>query len=154
MANKKRIKIKSKANYCKAAKKISRYRLKIILERIEMYMQNPSVETLHKLRISFRRLRYVFELFESCYEREVFLYVLTYLKRMQDIIGSSRDLDVIKTKIINICEENNLALPGDVLKYLNEDNTKFKLKISEELVKFKDDKIIQSLLKKSKGIVS
>lgn len=141
-----KIKIKKDSKFGKAAKKITAFRLNIIFERADKYIGDNDVENLHKLRISVRRLRYVFELFESCYPKKRFLYVLNYLKHLQDVIGSVRDIDVIKYEIKSISEQNNIPLPKELMEFLQKNKNEMSEKISKELVKFKNDKIIQSLL--------
>jgi CHAD domain-containing protein len=63
---------KSKA-FVSAAKIILNDRIDNFLETVIGYFENNTVENLHDVRISLRRIRYPMELFLVCFEKKLFL---------------------------------------------------------------------------------
>lgn len=69
-------------------------RIDSFLETVIRYFENNTVENLHDVRISIRRVRYSMELFIFCFDRKLFLRFYGRVEKLQDLSGSVRDLDV------------------------------------------------------------
>ncbi len=139
-------KLKKDITFYKAAKIITRNRLKHIFDLSDKYLEEPTVQNLHRLRIAVRRMRFSFELFVNCYSKKTFRYTLKGLKKLQDAIGIIRDIDVVMVKLKELFNSSSVEIPDEIILNLYKNKNEMKEKISQELVKFKGDKIIQSLL--------
>lgn len=76
------------------ASKFAEDRIKKIFER-DILSKNPKKlkdKGLHKLRISFKKVRYLIEYFECCIFKEKYLKNYKYLRKIQDILGKNQDL--------------------------------------------------------------
>src|SRR5512146_1458203 len=82
--------------YCKAANVVLKNRLSQVQGDIKEYFSSESVEGLHRIRISLRRLRYSMELFISCYDKKQFTTLYEMVTGLQDLSGKVRDFDVMK----------------------------------------------------------
>jgi hypothetical protein len=101
--------IKKKQIVLKAAKIILKSRLDHLIETINNYFEEQSVENLHQVRIALRRVRYNMELFISCFDRKLFLKLYNEVESLQDNSGFVRDLDVFKENITSLTTEGNVS---------------------------------------------
>lgn len=79
----------------------------------ETVLDNAPVETLHQLRIAFKRLRYLLEFLQETLGDEAGL-VITEVKAMQDHLGDLQDAEVagvILKDFLSEWEQHQLALP-------------------------------------------
>ena len=101
--------IKKKQSVIKAAKIILRARLNHLIDTINNYFEEQSVENLHQIRIALRRVRYNMELFICCFDRKLHLGLYKKIESLQDHSGFVRDLDVFKENIASLTTEGNVS---------------------------------------------
>jgi CHAD domain-containing protein len=123
---------------------ILKYRFNVIRKKVETYLNTPSVENLHNLRIAVRRLRYSMENFEMCYKKKEFNRMIEYLKHLQDLIGDGRDLDVFEVKIKQLTRENEIDIPEFLYKIIEDRKVESTHNIKLELMKLLKDKEIKN----------
>lgn len=87
--------LKKTKSFSRSAKIILNDRITGFFQTASKYFENNSVENLHDVRISLRRIRYSMELFLICFEKKLFLRFYNRIEKLQDISGSVRDLDVM-----------------------------------------------------------
>jgi len=142
-----------KTKFKDAAYLIVDTRLNHIIIEIKKYLNDDSIKNLHSLRISIRRLRYVFELFKDCYDEKPYKTLSSYLKNMQDLLGSIRDLDVMLSKINAFEKQINIILPRDYCIKINDEKSMLKDVVKKELISFFDDKKVKKFLINNQGII-
>ncbi|HEX2868036.1 MAG TPA: CHAD domain-containing protein [Ignavibacteriales bacterium] len=121
-----------KKKYKDAAKKAGRF------------LDDCSVENLHSLRISIRRLRYSLENYEVCFSRNSFQRNIDYLKNLQDLIGVGRDLDMIKEHIDSLALECQVAIEEVFYECIRDKKNKSLHEIKLELLKFLHNKDVRN----------
>ena len=99
--------IKKKQTVIKAAKIILKSRFDHLINTINIYFEEPSVENLHQVRIALRRVRYNMELFIACFDRKLLLKLYNKVESLQDHSGFVRDLDVFKENLNSLTEETD-----------------------------------------------
>jgi CHAD domain-containing protein len=87
-----------------AGKVILSKRFKALIKNIRAYFNDESVERLHEIRISLRRLRYTLEVFYCCFDSKIFFPFYKSIEHLQDLTGNVRDLDVFKENTLVIAE--------------------------------------------------
>ena len=97
-------KLQKKLSFKKSSQIVLENRLKSTVKSIKKYLSERSVENLHSMRISIRRMRYGMEIFIECFERKHFLSLYDSVVELQDQSGEVRDLDVL---LENICRFKN-----------------------------------------------
>lgn len=135
--------LKRRSDLCEGAKIIIRRRFRTVIKKVKSYLIDPSVENLHKLRVSIRRVRYSLENFGVCYSTNEFLMIIEYTKFLQDLIGEARDLDVLPEKINNLENEIKIHLPERLYAAIEDKKSECRLLIKEELYKFLSNKTIK-----------
>lgn len=95
-----------KQDLTSSAKIILRQRLESLLTSINSYFTEISMENLHQVRISLRRLRYPMELFLKCFNRKKYLSFYKIISSLQDSSGEVRDLDILKQNLNSYCKKN------------------------------------------------
>ncbi|MDQ7816092.1 MAG: CHAD domain-containing protein [Melioribacteraceae bacterium] len=133
------------SKYKTASNFVLNEKLKQIFKEIDKFFDDDSSENLHSLRIAFRRLRYVMEIFQECMNPELFKYIYKLSKKMQDLIGEGRDLDVMEIKVRQMEKEINKKIPDYFYKRISEDRRIVRQTIKTELINFIIDKDINSL---------
>lgn len=108
------------------------------------FLDDSSVENLHSLRISIRRLRYSLENFEVCFTRKSFKRHIGYLKSLQDLIGVGRDLDMIKEHLDTLAQECHVTIEEAFNECIKEKKNKSLHEIKLELLKFLHDKEVKN----------
>jgi CHAD domain-containing protein len=81
---------------------------------------NIDVETLHALRIEFKRLRYLVEFFEDVLGNSLNKFI-DDLKVIQDHLGRMNDIKTITYAVETICEDQNIAHPTHYLETLEKE---------------------------------
>ncbi len=69
-------------------------RYAIIVKKGSVINSKSSAKKYHKLRIEFKKLRYMMEFFSAMMESESYDYLFPKLKKIQDILGEFQDLQV------------------------------------------------------------
>jgi len=122
-------------------------RIDNFLETVIRYFENNTVENLHDVRISIRRVRYSMELFIACFEKKLFLRFYSKVEKLQDLSGSVRDLDVLLENVKSLAEKEKIKVSKNlkqrVLKEKGELEETFKI----ELMKFLHSKIFKDFTK-------
>lgn len=122
-------------------------RIDNFLESVIRYFENSTVENLHDVRISIRRVRYSMELFIACFDRKLFLRFYSSVEELQDLSGSVRDLDVLLENVKSLSEKEKIKVSKNlkqrVLKEKGELEETFKI----ELMKFLHSKIFKDFTK-------
>ena len=90
----------------------------VLLERsnnlkrlISKHLTSESVESLHNVRISLRRLRYNMELFYNLLDKKRFLKLYNMVENLQDKTGNVRDIYILKQNILLFEKEDNIIIP-------------------------------------------
>lgn len=138
--------LKKNQRFCAAGKHVLDKKLRDIFKLINKFFRDDSVEVLHDLRIAVRRFRYVLEIFYDCYEKKELKYVYDLAKKLQDLIGEGRDLDVMGEKVKGIAADINAKIPNYFFKKIETDRMEIRRKIKIELIKFMDDKYINRFI--------
>lgn len=134
-------------SFCKSGKIILSEKLKVVFSLIEVLLKDDGEENIHALRIALRRFRYVLEIFSICYDKKLFNIVNKKVKFLQDIIGECRDLDVLTPKVKHISEITKARIPKYFYKKIDEEKVKSRQIVKLELIKFIDDKYVNSFIK-------
>ena len=129
-----------------SAKIILSERMNYIMSRVDKYFKDDSTENLHEMRITFRKFRYVLEIFYDCLPPKMFKHVYNYCKEMQDMIGTARDLDVLEMKIKTTAAEINQNVPTYFYEKIEYEKKIARQNIKLELIKFIADKEINKLI--------
>lgn len=114
-----------------------------VRKKAERFFEESSVENLHSLRISIRRLRYSLENFEVCYNKKLFKKNIEYLKSLQDVIGLGRDLDMLREHLDGLADECSLRIPEDLNECIEKKKGKNLQEIKLELLKFLHNKDVR-----------
>ncbi len=86
--------LKYSKQLCKKADVILKNRIGFLIEKVNQYLTNKSVENLHELRIALRRVRYPMEVFFVCYNKKTFIKFYNKIQKLQDLSGTVRDIDI------------------------------------------------------------
>lgn len=92
-------KLSCKQDLTSSAQIILLQRLDSFLSSINLFFTEISMDNLHLVRISLRRLRYPMELFPNCFNRKKYLNFYKILSSLQDLSGEVRDLDILKQNL-------------------------------------------------------
>ena len=133
-----------KLAYCKAADIVLKNRLSQVQYDIKKYFISESVEGLHRIRISLRRLRYSMELFISCYDRKKFMILYRQVTSLQDLSGKVRDLDVMKENIDILINKEKVRISNKVLTKVDDFRNEFQAKLKIDLMKFIHSKAVKN----------
>lgn len=128
--------------YKSAAPIVLNEKLRQIYKEIDKFFIDDSTENLHSLRISFRRFRYVMEVFQECIEPKIFNEIYNQSKKLQDLIGEGRDLDVMEIKIGLLENRLKKKFHDYIYQNISEEKIKIRRFIKTELINFIVDKDI------------
>ncbi len=104
--------LKKTKSFITTAKTVLNDRIDTFLETVIRYFEDSSVENLHDVRISLRRVRYSMELFLICFEKKQFVRFYNKIEKLQDLSGSVRDLDVLLENVKSLLDQGKIkALP-------------------------------------------
>lgn len=95
-----------------AAEAVSQACLRDVLAGLEGFEPDGDVETVHQGRVALRRLRAALTLFKPVLEDETFPRVRAELKRMSDLLGAARDLDVLQAEVFDPAAKDPAVLGG------------------------------------------
>lgn len=139
-----------KLPYCKAANFVLKNRLNQVQVDIKEYFSKESVEGLHRIRISLRRLRYSMELFISCYDRKKFMILYDIVTDLQDLSGKVRDFDVMTENMGILLNKEKVKISKNVFSKVEDIRSEFYIKLKLDLMEFihsKGVKCFEELLK-------
>ncbi len=105
---------------------------------------NSSNSEFHRLRIEFKKLRYLIELFESFYSQFQYQSIVDKLKKIQDILGSFNDYDIQKKKLKSFIETLHLNKDqrdtlGLLIEHFEDEQEKLKRKFHKKFKNFCDN---------------
>jgi CHAD domain-containing protein len=122
-------------------------RIEDLLNSINLFFENDSVENLHSIRISLRRLRYNMEIFFESFDKKKYMQFYKKVESLQDISGSARDLDVLKMNIEKLITEEKIKLPGKFSKKIDNQKKSLLEKLKIDLMKFTHSRSLKDFLK-------
>jgi len=129
------------------AKTVLNDRIDTFLETVINYFEDSSVENLHDIRISLRRIRYSMELFLICFEKKLFLKFYNKIEKLQDLSGSVRDFDVLLENVKSLLDQGKIKAVPElneiVILKKNELEEAFKF----DLMKFLHSKVFKDFTK-------
>lgn len=127
-----------------SAKLILRNRMAQVQEDIKNYFITESVEGLHRVRISLRRLRYSMELFVSSFDKKKFTILYKKVEALQDLSGRVRDYDVMKENMNLLSGEENVKINKKVFRKVDELRTGYYTELKLELMKYLHSKAVKN----------
>lgn len=130
-----------------AAKRVISSRVDTMIESIKKYLNDLTVENLHKVRIAVRRVRYNLEIFECCFEKKKFLVFYKKVERLQDISGSRRDLDVLLQNVTMLENEGKIINSSGLTDAVQIKRNDISEKLTLELNKFLKSKSLRDFNK-------
>ena len=133
-------KLNKNSKFEAAASIILNDKLKNVKKQVKKYFNDDSIKNLHTMRLAIRRMRYSMELFYDCFDENLFDNVYAHLKKMQDIVGELRDLDVLEEKIRSIDHKEKVVIPEMLYKNIIFEKDQIRRTIKTELIKFVEDK--------------
>ncbi len=122
-------------------------RLNTLISSIHVFFQEETVENLHEVRISLRRLRYNMEIFDSCFDKKKFLSFYKNISSLQDLTGSKRDLDVLLQNINGLTESDEVTINENIRLRIDEKKKIINEKLRLELLKFIHSKSLKDFTK-------
>lgn len=108
-------------------------RIREIISKGEYLKKHPKKKAYHKLRIQFKRLRYLLELLTPIIPEEKLDNALSHLKKIQTILGEINDIQVQKKELKSFCK----SCKNKKQKSLNALKKKMKKKEKKRLGTFK-----------------
>lgn len=121
-----------------------------LVSSINKYFEEESVENLHSIRITLRRVRYSLEIFTICFNRKKYLSLYKKIEKLQDLSGEVRDLDVLTDNMNKLQAGQKIKISVRIFKSIESKRSLLKEKLKLELMQFlhsKSLKDFQSLLK-------
>ncbi|MBS4035649.1 MAG: CHAD domain-containing protein [Ignavibacterium sp.] len=122
-------------------------RIDSFLETVIRYFENNTVENLHDVRISIRRVRYSMELFIACFEKKLFLRFYRKVEKLQDLSGSVRDLDVLLENVKSLAEKEKITVSKNLKERVLKEKSELEESFKIELMKFLHSKIFKDFTK-------
>jgi CHAD domain-containing protein len=106
--------LNGKFSFRKTAFIILNERLNNLNSLIKGFLKNETVDNLHNVRISLRRLRYNMELFYVLFDKEKFLKLYNMIENLQDKTGYVRDIHIIKQNILLFGQEEEITITNRI----------------------------------------
>ena len=94
MAKAEPVELHAELPYREAAARTVAVRATELFDHAEGVLDTADIERVHDMRVASRRLRAALEIYEPCFEPELFRAVLRDVKRLADALGARRDPDV------------------------------------------------------------
>ncbi|UCH64992.1 MAG: CHAD domain-containing protein [Ignavibacterium sp.] len=139
--------IKKRQGFCNAGKIILKSRVDHLMNTIDNYFNDRTVENLHQVRIALRRVRYNMELFIICFDRRLFLRFYKKVEALQDNSGLVRDLDVFKENVASLRTEDHVRVSPSVQHKIEAKRNELENKLELELMKFQHSKTLKDFYK-------
>lgn len=131
----------------KNANVILRFRIDDLKSIVGRYFKVQSVENLHDVRIALRRIRYSMELFLICYSKKEFIRFYNKVKKLQDLSGAVRDVDISIENFKLFLKENNSIIEESLFQKANEKKSSLEELFNSELFKFLKGKTFKDFYK-------
>jgi CHAD domain-containing protein len=150
MAKSRKWKIKgleNKTPFADAGKIVLMQRQKVLVASIKKFLTDESVENLHDIRITLRRLRYNMEIFFDCFDKKRFLVFYKKISSLQDLTGSKRDLDVLIENIKSVSTNNKTGAINSFIKRVEEKKSFLNDNLILELMDFIHCKELKDFVK-------
>lgn len=122
-------------------------RIDSFLETVIKYFEENTVENLHDVRITIRRVRYSMELFLICFEKKLFNRFYRRVEKLQDLSGSVRDLDVLLENVKSLTEQGNIKVEEELTERVNQKKAELEETFKFEMMKFLHSKIFKDFTK-------
>ena len=129
------------------AKTILNNRIDSFLEAVIRYFENNTVENLHDVRISIRRVRYSMELFLICFEKKLFLRFYSRVEKLQDLSGSVRDLDVLLENVKALTDKGAIKSNPDLINQVLNKKSELEESFKYDMMKFLHSKVFKDFTK-------
>jgi len=119
-----------------AKKKIKTTYFKIIKNGSKLNAQSEN-NKFHKVRIEFKKIRYLIEFFKPIYEKNRYRSIISKLKKIQDLLGDFNDYEVQQKKlhyfinILDLTEEETHTL-NLLIQHFETEKQKIKTKFHEK----------------------
>jgi len=110
--------IRLNSSFFTEGKRVLRQRLHQVLTNAENYLNSHSIEDLHQLRISIRRLRYPMEIFVNFFSKQIFNNFYDKINKLQDLTGCGRDADVMIMKLASYNEQKIATIQSELFDFL------------------------------------
>jgi len=150
MAKRKKWQIKGlggKLSFENSGKIVLRQRLKSLVGSIRIFLKEETVENLHEIRISLRRLRYNMEIYLSCFDKKKFLVFYKKISLLQDLTGNKRDIDVLIENINLLKTDKQTEAINSFIQNIEEKKSALHEKLILELVEFIHSKELKDFTK-------
>jgi len=125
--------LNGKSSFRKTAFIILRERINNLNRLITLFLKNETIESLHNVRISLRRVRYNMELFYGLFDRKKFLKLYNMIENLQDKTGTVRDIHVLKQNILLFRHEDEIIIPDKMNVRIEEKEKLLNDKLRSEL---------------------
>ncbi|HAB52118.1 MAG TPA: hypothetical protein DCE80_08125 [Ignavibacteriales bacterium] len=136
-----------KQDLSSSARIILSQRLESLLSSINSYFTEVSIENLHQLRISLRRLRYPMELFLKCFNRKKYLGFCKIISSLQKLSGNVRDLDILKHNMQSFFKKDKSKTEEFNFNKIDVKKNKLQSNLKLELMKFIHGKELKNFTK-------
>ena len=133
----------------KIADLILNQRIDIILNLLNGYLENKTIENLHDVRIGLRRVRYNLELFLVCYDESTFSKFYNKIEKLQNLSGEVRDLDVLMMNLDQL-KISEVKIEDVIIEKVTEIRTQKEIELINQIKKFLNSKALKQFLKEIK----
>lgn len=147
MAGKKIAGLERNTKFADSALLIMNHLYRNVIKKVKAFLDVRNVESLHELRISIRRFRYTLENYGQCFDKKKFKKILNHSKKLQDLLGEVRDIDILEEKIALIENEIQLGIPESFFEHLNKKKDFLYQEVIVDLMKFLHNKQIRNFFK-------
>lgn len=123
---------------------------KIIKKGIKLKTQSEN-KKFHKLRVEFKKIRYLIELLKPLYDVEIYDKILNDFKKVQDILGQFNDYEVQQKKlrelpdVLKLTKVETLSIEL-LIKHLKMEQIELKSKFHKQFVQFSHEHFEQLLI--------
>lgn len=121
-------------------------RVNTILDLLDRYLKNKSIENLHDVRIGLRRVRYNLELFLVCYDELLFSKFYNKIEKLQYLSGEVRDLDVLLLNLKKL-KMSAVEIEEIIIDKVKENRANFENELIDQIEKFLKSKALKQFLR-------
>ena len=139
--------LNGKSSFRKTAFIILRERINNLNRLITLFLKNETIESLHNVRISLRRVRYNMELFYGLFDRKKFLKLYNMIENLQDKTGTVRDIHVLKQNILLFRHEDEIIIPDKMNVRIEEKEKLLNDELRSELSDFLHSEELKDFIK-------
>lgn len=75
---------------------------KKMIEEASLLTSESPAEEFHELRITCKKMRYIFEFFKTLYSQKDIKYCVSLLKTLQDVLGRHQDIEIQQAHIVEL----------------------------------------------------